>query len=551
VLLRHCDEVAKLPDIHGKGYTESVYHWQGKSYLTVYPLCRRVGLPESMRGATVNWRVSLVFQNSRSSVQVGGSTASRGTGGCAPRPSFSWWWEEAANTAVDSSPCPPLFGSHDFDVTIVGGGYTGLWTALTLRERAPHLGVALLEAETCGAGASGKNGGFLHGYWEGFPKISELFGAAAALRLARMGSTAQQAIIDFCRARPEDVWLTTNGIYKAATSRAQEAVIDGAIRDGAELPAEYQPRVVGAAEMSRRFSTDSFRRAAWFPEGGTVHPVRLVQAMKRAALEAGVRIFESSPVVDTDAQPHRTVLTTSAGRITSGHVVMATNAWLSDRLPYSRHVTNLGSYVVVTEPVPEVLKAMEGADGLALKDARMFLNWVRTTPDGRLVMGNGAGPMSYRGLVSAVHTQHQPSADRAVEALNQFFPATVDAKVAQAWGGAIDMSADRLPFFGTLPGTRVHYGLGYSGHGVNAAWIGGQVLASLALGQRDEWTTSLFCERPLAKFPTEPFRYVGGRLIHRSMLRYEDALDAGTRPPLAVSTVAALPRWLGLRIGVR
>ena len=241
--------------------------------------------------------------------------------------------------------------------------------------------------------------------------------------------------------------------------------------------------------------------------------------MKQAALEAGVEIFEWSAATGIEPDDSHSVIKTGTGQITSGDVVMASNAWLSNRRPYCRHLTNLGSYVVVTEPIPDLLDAMQGAHGMALKDGRMFLNWVRSTPDGRLVMGNGAGPMSYRGRVSAVHSGHQASADRAVRTLRRFFPAAADAKIVHAWGGAIDMSADQLPFFGTLPGARVHYGVGYSGHGVNAAWTGGQILSSLVLRERDEWTTSLFCNRKVATVPAEPVRYIGGRLIHANMLR--------------------------------
>jgi glycine/D-amino acid oxidase-like deaminating enzyme len=481
----------------------------------------------------------------------GVDAATRTPGSSALRPTSSWWWDEAVSAGIGMAPCEPLVGSHEFDVTIVGGGYTGLWTALALRERAPHLRVAVLEAQVCGAGASGKNGGFVHGYWEAMPKVASVFGAPAALELARMGSAAQKAITRFCQERPEDVWLTTCGMTKGATSEGQEQAIIEELDLAGGLPEEFRPRPLSAVELQRVFKTDAFRRGAWFSEGATVHPVRLALAMKNAGREAGVSIFESSAVIGVDTAPQRTVLTTATGTVSSRDVVMATNAWLSDRLPYSRHLTNLGSYMLVTEPIPEFVSGLGSSGSFALKDARMFLNWARSTRDGRLVVGNGAGPMSYRGRISKVHSQHQASADRALEALRRFFPGTADAKVHCTWGGAIDMSADRLPFFGTLPGTRVHYGVGYSGHGVNAAWIGGQILSSLVTGERDAWSTSMLCARQVAKFPIEPFRYLGGRVIHANMLRLEDALDSGRRPPLTASAIAAVPRLFGLRIGTR
>lgn len=469
--------------------------------------------------------------------------------GTVPHPSYPWWLEEAESAGLHGPACNPLFGSRTVDVAVVGGGYTGLWTALTLRERAPELSVAVVEAQSCGSGPSGRNGGVLHGYWEMFPKLVELFGHDHALEVAFAGSEAQRAVVDFCSNSGEDVWLNEAGIAVGATSVTQESAVDAALRYAADLPERFRPRELTSLELATMSGSDSFRRAALYPEAATLQPARLAFAMKRAALEAGVDIYESSPVIDVE--PGGAVVRTATGELRCSDVVMAGNAWMSAQRPYSRHLTNLGSFVVVTEPIPDVVNGMGMRSGVAIKDGRMFLHWARATPDGRLVVGTGAGPMSYRGKVTGVHTAHVRSATRAAAALRTFFPTAADARIERSWGGPIDMSADRLPFFGTLPDSRVHYGLGYSGHGVNATWIGGQVLASLVLRQRDRWTSSPFCHRQVPRLPPEPFRFVGGRMIHASVLAVEDAHDEGKRAPTPLRAAAALPRLLGLRIGTR
>jgi hypothetical protein len=123
--------------------------------------------------------------------------------------------------------------------------------------------------------------------------------------------------------------------------------------------------------------------------------------------------------------------------------------------------------------------------------------------------------------------------------------------VEHAWGGPIDVSADHVPLFGTVPGTRMHYGAGYTGNGVGPSWLGGQILASLALGADDEWTRLPIVGRALRKLPPEPFNYLGGRLVRSALLTVEEAEAAGRPAPGAARFVASLPQRLGLRLGTR
>lgn len=462
-----------------------------------------------------------------------------------PAATYPWWVEEATTAGVLPAPQPPLVGRCSVDVAIVGGGYTGLWTALALREREPDLRIAVLEARTCGCGGSGRNGGFVHGYWESFGKLSRLFGRDEALRIAEAGSEAQAEIARFAEAQPHDVWWSSQGIRLVATSAAQEGVAESATRALDDVPEDVRPYVTNDAKIGAGHG-----QSVLFPEGATIQPARLLGALKTAVLQAGISVHETSPVVELGSAG-RYLLRTPLGVVEAGEVVLGAGPWLSGTRPYSRHLTNLGSFAIVTEPVPDYLERSGLPAGFAVKDARMFLHWARTTNEGRIVVGTGAGPMSYDGRVGAVHSSHAPSLARCTAALRRFFPDIGEVSIAHGWGGPIDMSADRLPFFGTQPGTGIHYGLGYSGHGVNASWIGGQVLASLALRSNDRWTNSKFCRADVPNLPPEPFRFLGGKLIHRSSLALEDDLDSGRKPSLVNRTIATLPKMLGMRIGLR
>lgn len=460
-------------------------------------------------------------------------------------PRFPWWLADAPQ----ESSHPPYVGDGRTDVAIVGGGFTGLWTALTLKQRSPDVDVVLLEAATCGSAASGRNGGSMNGYWSAWPKLPDLVGRGAAEEMARLGSEAQRAIREFCEASPTDAELHEAGLAMVATSAAQEDLVDAVLHRSRDLPAEYRPRALTGDQLWRLTRNPAIARGALFPEGATVHPARLVRALEQACLQHGVRIHESSPVTDVD--PRRMALRTADGSLRAPDIVLATNAWMSSLRPISRHTTNLSSHVAVTEPLPDVVHRLEWPRGRMVRDARMFLHWVRLTADDRFVVGTGAGPLGYGGHVVRAHTHHRPSVRRVTDVLAAFVPEAAHARFDASWGGAIELSSDGCPYFSTLAGTRIHYGTGYSGHGVNAAWIGGQALASAALGQDDRWTRSAFCTRRRPRLPPEPMRYLGGAAVRHSTIAVEDALDAGRVPPVRDRAIAALPRLLGIRVGVR
>lgn len=451
----------------------------------------------------------------------------------APPLGTSWWLEEAA-AAYGDEVSEPLAGAVEADVCVVGGGFTGLWTALAVKERDPSAHVVLLEADRCGVGPSGRNGGFLHGYWAGIGRARAVLGEQAALEVARAG----ERIIPAVRALGSDVWLQESGMLSVSTTPAQDRALDASIAAAAAVGAPEQAVPLGRDELAERIRSPVFRRGVFFPECATVQPARLVRVLRRKVIDAGVAVHEGSPV--------RSVEDLRGAQ----SVVVATNAAATGWRPVRRHVTNFGSYVVLTEPAPGLLAEIGWTGGEAVVDGRMFIHYFRTTEDGRVLMGSGSGPIGFGGRVDARFTHDAPTAARAEAGLRRLLPGLAQARVERAWGGPIDVSADHLPFFGTVPGTRIHYGLGYSGNGVGPSWLGGQILASLALGLVDEWT-SLPLVRRLPALPPEPLKRIGGGLVRAAILAVEEAEEAGRRPSLAARAGAAVPRKLGMRIGTR
>jgi len=444
-----------------------------------------------------------------------------------------WWLEEAP----PDPEAAPLSADAEADVVIVGGGYTGLWTAIELKRRDSSFRVTVLEAEHVGYGPSGRNGGFLETYWCALPRLRSRLGDEAALVLAR----ASEGAIPAVEALGEDVWLRRGGMLEVSTTPAQDAALEEAIWVASELSV---PERVFAVEPG---ISPVFRRGVRLPDAATVQPARLVRALRRAALGAGVTLHERSRV--TSVRPGE--VATARGRVRAGEIVVVANAWMSGWRPASRALTPFGSYVVLTEPVPELLAEIGWTGGEAIADGRMFLHYFRTTDDGRVLMGSASGPIGRSGRIDARFFDDAPTVGRAEHGLRRLLPGLAAARVERAWGGPVDVSSDQLPFFATVPGTRIHYGAGYSGNGVGPSWLGGQILASLVLGSDDEWSRLPLAGRVPPRLPPEPVRHLGGALVRRAILSVEAADEAGRRPQLVARGVAALPRVMGLRIGTR
>jgi glycine/D-amino acid oxidase-like deaminating enzyme len=332
-----------------------------------------------------------------------------------------------------------------------------------------------------------------------------------------------------------------------STAPSQDAAIDEAVEAAAALGAPENAVALSHDEVAARVRSPVFRRGVFFPECATVQPARLVRVLRRRVLDAGVTLLERTPAVAVRDE----AVVTPHGVVRASAIVVAVNAAASGWRPVKRHVTNFASYVVLTEPVPQLLEEIAWTGGEAVVDGRMFLHYFRTTADGRVLMGSGSGPIGFGGRVDRRFSRDSATASRAERGLRRLLPGLAHARIERSWGGPIDVAADHLPFFGTVAGTGIHYGLGYSGHGVGPSWLGGQILASLATGRSDEWTALPLASRAVPRLPPEPLKRLGGGLVRAAIMACETAEEDGRRPPVAARAGAAIPRLLGMQIGTR
>lgn len=461
---------------------------------------------------------------------------------------LGYWIEEAGGVTSR----PSLDADRDADLLIVGGGYTGMWTAWHARRLAPEARIVLLESEpVCGRGPSGRNGGFCEAMWTSLASMRKRWGDAPALAVATAAEEAALRIGSFCAAEGVDAWYRRGGYLQVSTSPAHDGVDADAIEACRELGVPDKLRAVAAAEVQDRCASPAFRAGAIEPITATVQPARLALGLRRRLLAEGVDIYESSPVRRFREAPDGVEATTATGaRVRAPRGVLAIgSAAKSARGPLRSRLTVASSHIVITEPVPDVIEKLGWTGGEAISDARALVHYFRTTPDGRIVFGWGGGR-----IMSGAHLHGRAEVDPAVAAelrghLLDYFPDLAGRRLTHAWGGPIDASPTHLPAVTSLPRSRAWVAAGYTGNGVGPSNMVGLTLASLALDRTDAPTRLAFVDSKVPRVPPEPLHWIGGESIRLAIAKKEAAEMTGRRPGPISSAVAKVPQLLGFHIG--
>lgn len=452
----------------------------------------------------------------------------------------SYWLREAlaAEPALSAAETPPLDGDRRADICIVGGGFTGLWTAIHLKALEPALEVRLLEADICGGGASGRNGGFVMTWMSKAPTLLKLCGAQEGVRLLKESEAGVRTIGAFCREAGIGAHFRHDGWLWTATNKAQlgawKPCLEALDKVGLHPFAELAP-----AEVARRAGSPGHLAGVHEAGVATVQPAMLARALRRRALDLGVRIHENSAMTAL----HRgtpPAVRTARGRVEARAVVLALNAWAYELPEFRRSVYPVSVDQLATEPVPERLARIGLADGVAISDSRLMVDYYRTTPDGRMVFGKGgAGHLLFGAKVGRKIEYPGTRHDEVMADLRRLYPDLADAPIAVAWRGPVARTSTGLPFFGRLEGAPgIVYGHGYSGNGVGPSYLGGRILASLALGRQDEWAATPLARGALGRLPPDPIRYFGGLLVRRAVMAKDRAEDEGRAPSALVRTLA-------------
>jgi putative aminophosphonate oxidoreductase len=446
------------------------------------------------------------------------------------------FWLEQALGRDGEDLLPALQGAQQADLVIVGGGFTGLWSAIRCKQQNPALDIVLVEADLCGAGASGRNGGCVLSWSGKFFTLCRLFGEQEAVRLVRESEAAVGHIGAFCREHQIDCEFRMDGTLYTATNRVQlhgmDQVIAALQRHGVNSWQHLPPH-----EVARRAGSSIHLAGVFSGAAATLQPGKLVRGLRRVALAMGVRIHERSPMQGFARDPAsgQIKLQTPFGSVRAKQMVLAINAWMASSLPqlqqaFERSIAVVSSDMIITERCPQLLAQCGLQDGVSVLDSRIFVYYYRSTPDGRLMLGKGGNTFAWKSRVLPLFDQISPYAASLTEGLQRFFPALCDVPICASWNGPSDRSVSGFPFFGRFNGApNIFYGFGYSGNGVGPSYMGGQILSSLVLGQDNAWSRSPLCQGPLGLFPPEPLRYVGAHLVRNAIRRKERAEDEERR----------------------
>ena len=434
----------------------------------------------------------------------------------------SFWMKQALAEEKPASP-NPLDGDRKADIAIVGGGYTGLWTAIELKARDPSLDIVLIEKDICGAGASGANAGMLVSLWVGFSMLERLAGTEEAMRLCHASTDAIEEIGKFAEAHRIDLgWLGGGSIW-GATCEAQSghwhAAIDVLVKHGIDLF-----DVLTGRDIERMTGSPAFVAGVRDRSHAMIQPARLVRGMRRVAMEKGVVIHEGTRMTRLGRGTPPSVIT-PRGTIKASKIILATYAWsmsVSELAPAAMIMCTDG---LVTEPAPEAIKAVGFTEVPGMVDSRVFISSCRTTADGRIGITKSGGRLPYGDRIDAARRGPRRPLAELQGVLRMFEPKLANLPVAGTWAGPIDRSKDGLPMFGRLAGhPDILYGFGYSGSGVVLSRLGSRMLASLALDTKDEWSKAALVRPPPRGFPPEPFRYIGAHAVRWAIERH-DHLD--------------------------
>lgn len=355
------------------------------------------------------------------------------------------------------------------DIVVVGAGLTGLSTALHVAREGGD--VVVLEADTVGSGASGRNGGMATpGLAISFPKAVDRYGAERATAMFRAYNDAIDTVedlvategIDDAFERPGRLTLASKPSHYAAFERAAELMRSHAGQD---------VRLVPRSRLSEEIGSTHYHGALVDPRGAAVHVGRLTAGLARAAVRHGAAIHERCRVVSLSGRDVRT----ERGTVRAGQVVVATGAYTGAVTPWlRRRIVPVGSFIVVTEPLPDEVVAELLPHRRVASDSRHVMFYFRITPDNRLLFGGRAR------FALSDRESDLKSGGILLRGMTTVFPRLAKVRIDYCWGGLVDMTLDRMVHAGTHDG--VHYSVGYSGHGVQMATHMGKVMARVLAG---------------------------------------------------------------------
>ncbi|MFD4502124.1 NAD(P)/FAD-dependent oxidoreductase [Streptomyces sp. NPDC058457] len=433
------------------------------------------------------------------------SSASRSAGSVV-NGGISFWYADDGLPAVRE----PLDGDASADVVIVGGGYTGLWTAYYLKQAAPSLRVTLLEQKFCGYGASGRNGGWLYNGIAGRDRYAALHGHEAAVRLQKAMNETVDEVVGVAAAEGIDADVHKGGVLEVATTPAQLARLK-AFHEHELSYGEKDRELYGAGETRERIRVADAVGGTWTPHGARLHPVKLVKGLVAAVAALGVEIHESTPV--TEIRPGHAV--TPYGTVRAPYVLRCTEGFTANLKGQKRTWLPMNSSMIATEPLTAEQWASVGWDGReTLGDMAHAYMYAQRTADGRIALGGRGVPYRFGSRTDNDGRTQAATVEALREILVRFFPALAGVGIEHAWSGVLGVPRDWCATVTLDRTTGLGWAGGYVGSGVATTNLAARTLRDLVQldsgqGGRTELTALPWVNHKVRKWEPEPFRWLG------------------------------------------
>ncbi|GAA3738157.1 glycine/D-amino acid oxidase-like deaminating enzyme [Spinactinospora alkalitolerans] len=439
----------------------------------------------------------------------------------------SFWFRQTGRPG----PRPALPGSADYDVCIVGGGYTGLWTAYYLKKARPGLRIAVLEKEFAGFGASGRNGGWLSAELAGSRRrFAATHGRGAVLALqeemrASIGEVA--AVVD---KEGLDTEVVRGGIFSVAVGDAQRDRLHAKVAGLREWGfTEQDLRLLSPEERAGRIAVRNASAATWSPHGARIHPARLALELARAVESLGVDLFEGTAV--TELRPRTggapACARTDRGTVRAEYVIRATEGFTASLRGARRMLLPMNSSMIVTEPLPAAVWEEIGWQERELfsDNAHTYVYGQRTADD-RIAIGGRGVPYLFGSRWDPDGGTHPKTVLALWRVLTRYFPAARHAGVVHTWSGILGVPRDWCSSAGVDHRTGLGWAGGYVGHGVTATNLAGRTLRDLVLRESTELTRLPWVDHSARNWEPEPLRWIGAQgvyALYREADRRENA----------------------------
>ncbi|GAA0502921.1 FAD-dependent oxidoreductase [Saccharopolyspora subtropica] len=414
----------------------------------------------------------------------------------------SFWFQQIGHPVRR----PPLDGPRDFDVCIVGAGYTGLWTAHYLKQADPGLRIAVLEREFAGFGASGRNGGWLSAKIPGSAKrYAQVRDRAAVLAFQRWMNQAVDEVIAVAADNDIEADVLRSGYLRVAHSPAQLARL-AAAHEADRRWGHTDQVMLSAAELADRVRIDGALGAVFNPHCARINPAKLVVGLAELVERSGVTIYESTPVTRIEPGAAHTPF----GVVRAERIVRATEGYTPTLAGERRSVLPMNSSMIVTEPLPAAMwDAIGWAGAELLSDQTHAYMYGQRTADGRIAVGGRGNPYRFGGGTNPRGTTGASTVQALREVLTRLFPSTATLRIDHAWSGVLAVPRDWCASISFDRRTGLARAGGYTGQGVAAANLAARTMRDLLLGRNTELTRLPWVDHPVRRWEPEPLRWLG------------------------------------------